>query len=74
MLVIKKIIKNQVLWAFDKQHLVSIKQFIQSSNRCEKSHQNWHYLFHLPTFFKNKKNRDEVLKKMIDKLLKYKDQ
>lgn len=66
-------IKNQVLWAFDKQHLVSIKQFIQSSNRCEKSHQNWHYLFHLPTIFKKQKNRDEVIKK-IDKLLKDKGQ
>lgn len=62
-------IKNQVLWAFDKEHLLNIKKFIQSNHRNEKAYRNHHYLFHLPTIFKEHKNRDEVVKK-IDKLLK----
>lgn len=62
-------IKNQVLWAFDKEHLLNIKKFIQSNHRNEKAYRNHHYLFHLPTIFKEHKNRDELVKK-IDKLLK----
>ncbi len=61
-------IRGHLFWAYDKEHLLAIRDFIYSKERKEKNHAYAISLYHLPTFFKQKKMREPMLK-IIDKML-----
>lgn len=61
-------IKEEILWAYNKDHLIAIKDYVSSDLRERTSHKfKMTMVEKLPQFIKNAKNREEVLK-AIDKI------
>ena len=61
--------RGQVLWAFNRDSVVQIRDFIASETREVKDHGWQHLLRKIPTLFKTRNNRDSVVKK-LNKLLR----
>jgi len=60
--------KGQLLWAFNRNSGVDLRNFIQSSERKAKNHKWASFLLHIPTIFKKQNARDNVVKQ-LNKLL-----
>lgn len=61
-------IKNNLLWAFNRESAVALKDYIASSERKKTNHRWAGFLLHIPTTFKRKNVRADIVKK-INKLL-----
>ncbi|CAM4135698.1 hypothetical protein PSAR109036_10860 [Psychrobacter arenosus] len=61
-------IKQQVLWALNRDSLIDLKHYIASNKRDAFAHQQASFLLHIPTVFKTRKSRKLVIAQ-IDKLL-----
>ncbi len=64
-------VKGKLLWAWNKEHLIAIRDFIESADRNYRGVKYSSALYHLPEHFKISKNKDACLKtlnKMITKI------
>lgn len=57
-------IKGKVLWAFNREHLISLRDFIESDTRVTADKYYQYFLRKIPSIFLNRKNRKEVVKKL----------
>jgi hypothetical protein len=62
-------IKNHTLWAFNKEYLVALIDYIQSSHR-HRPEEYYLFLLHLPSIFLERKNRETIVKKLTRMLEK----
>lgn len=60
--------KTQLLWAFNRESFVELKNYIKSHDRDIKKFKWSGFLLHIPTIFKKQSARDSIVKKM-DKAL-----
>ncbi len=60
--------KGRSLWAFNRESLVDLKNFIASDTRQTGDYKYSGFLLHIPSIFLDRKNRGAVVKK-LDKLL-----
>ena len=60
-------IKGEVLWAFNRESAVDLRDYIASSERKTKDHKWSSFLLHIPTTFKKQNVRGSVVKQ-IDRL------
>ena len=65
-------VKGHVLWAWDKEHAETIKEFILSISRDYRQFKYSSSLYHLPEHFKLSKNRDACLK-TLDRMISRKN-
>lgn len=56
--------KNNTLWAFNRDSANELLSFIESSDRDESQYSWQSFLRHIPTVFKTKKGRPEIVKKL----------
>lgn len=56
--------KNDILWAYNRASAVDLYNFIDGAERKVDDYQWRNFLFHIPTVFKTKKARDNVVKKL----------
>jgi hypothetical protein len=61
-------IKGDVLWAFNRESAIDLRDYIASSERKTKDHKWSSFLLHIPTTFKKQNVRGSVVKQ-IDRLL-----
>ena len=57
-------IKGSILWAFNRDSLIDLRDFILSKEREVGNHKWLFYLRQIPTVFKSKSNREKVVKKL----------
>jgi len=60
--------KSQQLWAYNRESLVDLRDFIESDERTARNFKWRFFLMHIPTIFKKEKAREAVVKK-LNKLL-----
>jgi hypothetical protein len=63
-------VKGNVLWAWDREHVVAIRNYIESKDRVRKPSKYLASLYHIPAVFKLAKNREACVKSLND-LLQY---
>ena len=56
--------KSQVLWAFDRDSTMSLRDFIASTHRDRRNHRYQLFLRHIPSHFLAKHAREPVVKKL----------
>jgi hypothetical protein len=61
-------VKGKVLWAWDREHVVAIRDYIQSNDRVRKPSKYFASLYHIPEVFKLAKNRNACVKSLNDLL------
>lgn len=61
-------VRNKVLWAWNRQHAIDIRDYLESTERVEKLYQYAASLYHIPEIFKIAKNRSKCVDG-INKLL-----
>lgn len=57
-------IKGERLWAWDREYLKALIDYIASKNRKPERYENVYFLRHIPTTFLLARNRDEVVRKL----------
>ena len=60
--------KKEVLWAFNRESSVELRDYIESKERKTESYKWENFLLHIPTLFKKQNARDAIVKQ-INKLL-----
>ncbi len=61
-------IKDEILWAFNRESAVDLRDYIASGERKTEKYKWASFLLHVPTAFKKQNTRDNVVKK-INKVL-----
>ena len=65
-------VKGHILWAWNKEHAETIKEFILSISRNYRQFKYSSSLYHLPEHFKLSKNRDACIK-TLDRMISRKE-
>lgn len=60
--------KGYDLWAFNRESLIDLREYIASDDRETKDYKYSSFLLHIPSVFLDRKNRQAVVKK-LDRLL-----
>lgn len=61
-------VRGKHLWAWNREHAQSLREFVGSTNRSYRGRQHRLFLMRIPTHFLKAKRRGEVVKK-LDRLL-----
>lgn len=58
-------VRGQVLWAFNRESLVALRDYLASTERDKARQNTWkNFLLNVPTYFLKAKVRDEAVKKL----------
>ena len=54
-------VRNKVLWAWNRQHAIDIRDYLSSTDRVEKNYNHAESLYLIPEVFKTAKNRSKCV-------------